>query len=71
MKGPDSEISSFGWPTNKFRRTQRKVRKDGKIGEDKRWVHANSRVQDVSNSTEFIPISHLAAKQLFKSGDKG
>ena len=22
-------------------------------------VHANSRVQDLSNSTEFIPISHL------------
>jgi len=36
-----------------------KIKKDGKIGEDRRRVHANSRVQDVSNSTEFIPISHL------------
>src|SRR6185437_3905098 len=43
----------------KSRRTQRKIRKDGKIGEDKHRVHTNSRVQDVSNSTEFIPISHL------------
>ena len=44
---------------HKSRQTQRKIRKDRKIGEDKCRVHANSQVQDVSNSTEFILISHL------------
>ena len=45
--------------------TQWKIRKDRKIGENKRRVHANSRVQDVSNSTEFILISHLYTNLFF------
>src|SRR6185437_6654411 len=52
-------VSSWLSCLHKSHRTQRKIKKDGKIGEDRRRVHANSRVQDVSNSTEFIPISHL------------
>ena len=53
------QLTSWLSCLHKSRQTQRKIRKDGKIGEDKRRMHANSQVQDVSNSTEFIPISHL------------
>ena len=59
------QLTSWLSCLHKSRWTQRKIRKDGKIGEDKRRVHANSRVQDVSNSTEFIPISHLYTNLFF------
>jgi hypothetical protein len=53
------QLTSWLSCLHKSRRTQRKIKKDGKFGEDKR------RVQDVSNSTEFIPISHLYTKLIF------
>lgn len=38
---------------HKSRRSQRKLKNSGKIGEDKRRIHLNNRVHDVSNYTEF------------------
>jgi len=59
------QLTSWLSCLHKSHRTQRKIKKDRKIGKDKRRVHANSRVQDVSNSTEFIPISHLYTNLFF------
>ena len=59
------QLTSWLSCLHKSRRTQRKIKKDGKIGEDRRRVHANSRVQDVSNSTELISISHLYTNLFF------
>jgi len=59
------QLTSWLSCLHKSRQIQWKIRKDGKIGEDKHWVYANSRVQDVSNSTKFIPISHLYTNLFF------
>ena len=59
------QLTSWLSCLHKSCQTQWKIRKDRKIGEDKCQVHANSRVQDVSNSTEFIPISHLYTNSFF------
>lgn len=44
---------------HKSRRTQRKIKKTGKFGDDKRRVHANGRVQDVRIYSDFSFISFI------------
>ena len=52
------QLTSWLSCLHKSRRTQRKIRKDEKIGKDKQIV-------EYSNSTEFILISHLYTNLFF------
>ena len=57
---------------HKSRRTQRRLKNNGKIGEDRRRIHANSRLQDVRNCNLIIlfPIYILNLVDWFDNLEK-